>query len=281
MKKSLLYPVAFTLFLFCACKKHNSSGNNNNNSNSNAWLSSVTSYSPGSRQSVVDSFSYDSSHRIATYQQFAFDTSSGSPNSANWSAIFSLPADSAAPPATYTNDLSGVQELHQLTYDAQGRILMDSSLGSSGWVIYFGYPNGNIAMNAYYDGTIANSLLDTLFMSGGNIGSFHVYLPNNDGTADSLEGNVRFGFSGIVNPAYHPAITSKIGPLMYILAISGYGGNYDAISQKAFNSESGIIDGLPTNVTLNYSLATDNLGRLSRQSASLGGSSGIISYRYY
>src|SRR5262249_31606848 len=145
----------------------------------NAWVSSITSYSPGNQESIVDSFSYDSAHRIAVYQQFAYDTSGGYPYTANWSATFALPAGNTAPPTSYTTGLTGYEELHRLTYDGQGRIIMDSSTGPSGWVFHFGYPNNNIAINTYYDGTVANSLLDTLFMSNGNIGSFHIYGPNN------------------------------------------------------------------------------------------------------
>jgi hypothetical protein len=277
MKKSPLYLMAAALFLFTACKK--SSSSHNNNSNSNAWLSSVTSWS--SPTSIVDSFSYDSSHRVATYMQFEYDTSTGTPSAYTWSAVFSLPAGNSAPPASYTNNLTGTNELHQLYYDGQSRIIKDSSLGSSGWVIYFSYPSNEIAITALYDGTIANSIVDTLFLSGGNIGNVHIYAPNNAGTADSLEGTIKFGFSGISNPAYHSAITSSVGPLLYILAISGFGGNYDAISQNAFNSLSGVGDGLPSGVTFNYTLSTDAQGRLSQQSISVGGSESTISYRYY
>jgi hypothetical protein len=275
MKKLPLYLTSLLLLFIYSCKKSNSSSNS---SNSNSWLSSVTNYS--AQESIVDSFSYDSAHRLASFTQFGYDTSGGSPISSSWSAIFSLPAGTAAP-TSYTNDLTGTPEMHQLSYDAQGRIIKDSSLGSSGWVIYFGYPNGNIAINAYYDGTVANSLLDTLFMSNGNIGSFHVYGPNNAGTADSLEGVIKYGFSGIANPAYHSTLTNSIGPLIYILEISGYGGTFDAISQKVLNSMSGQTDGLPIGVTISYKLTTDSQGRLSQQSASYGGSYATIVYRYY
>jgi len=279
MKKyslSLCTFVVFLVFFICSCKKSNSSSNS---SNSNSWLSSVTNYSP--QQSIVDSFSYDSSHRIASFMQFDFDSTNGYPIYANWSAIFALPAGSSASPASYTNDLTGTLETHELTYDAQGRIIKDSSLGSSGWVIYFGYPNGNIAINAYYDGTIANSILDTLFMSNGNIASLHAYAPNNAGTADSLEGVIKYGFSTISNPGYHPTLTSTIGPLIYILQISGYGGFFDNISEKVLNSISGPVGNASGNVTIPYTLTKDSQGRLSRQTASYGGSTASIVYRYY
>jgi hypothetical protein len=277
MRKLPLFLTALLLFFVYSCKK--SSSSHSNNTNSNAWLSSVTSWS--SPTSIVDSFTYDSAYRVASYMQIEYDTSSGTPNAYTWSAVFSLPAGSSAPPSSYTNNLTGTNELHQLTYDAQGRIIKDTSLGSSGWVIYFSYPANEIAITALYEGSIANSIVDTLFLSNGNIGSAHVYGPNNAGTADSLEQSIKYGFSGISNPAYHSAITSSVGPLLYILAISGFGGNYDAISQKAYNSLSGVGDGLPTGVTINFTLGQDAQGRLSSQSVNFGGTEAIISYRYY
>jgi hypothetical protein len=276
MKKKPFYLAILMLFLFGACKKHNSS---NNNSNSNSWLSSITSWSPGT--AIVDSFSYDSSHRIASFMQFEFDTSTGTPLSGNWSAVFSLPAGASAAPPSYTNNLTGYSELHQLFYDGQGRIIEDSSTGYSGWIIYFSYPNNNIAITALLDGTIANSIVDTLYLSGGNIANVHVYGPNNAGTADSLEGVLKFGYSGIADPAYHSAIASSVGPLIYMLSFSGYGANIDPISQKAFNSLSGVGDGLPSNVTINYTLTTDSQGRLSQQSVDYTGAAGTLTYRYY
>jgi hypothetical protein len=76
-------------------------------------------------------------------------------------------------------------------------------------------------------------------------------------------------------------LTSSIGPLIYILQISGYGGFFDNISQKALNSISGVTDGLPAGVTISYTLTTDSKGRLVQQSASYGGSYSSIVYRYY
>lgn len=264
------------LLLLSACKKHNST---NTTSNSNAYLSSLTSWSPGT--AIVDSFSYDSSHRVASFMQFEFDTSGGYPVSANWSAVFSLPAGSSAPPSSYTNNLTGNSELHQLFYDGQGRIVKDSSTGYSGWIIYFSYPNNNVAITALLDGTIGNSLVDTLYLSGGNVGNVHVYGPNNAGTADSLEAVIKFGYSGIANPAYHSALASSIGPLIYILSFSGYGANIDPISEKAFNSLGGVGSGLPSNVTINYTLTTDSQGRLTQQSVNYAGAAGTLTYRYY
>jgi YD repeat-containing protein len=277
MKYLLLLSFVLSALLIVACKKDNSSGNSGSNT---SYLSSVTLVSP--QTMVVDSFAYDSSHRVASFTQTTFDTTSGSPVTGSWSAVFALAAGSSAPPQTYTNNLTGVTETHQLTYDGQGRIIKDTSLGASGWVIYFSYPNSNINITALYDGTVANSIADTLTISNGNIGTAQYYAPNNAGTADSLEDLIKFGFSSISNPAYHATLTGSIGPLIQILAFSGYGGGLDVISQKAFNSEDAVLsDGLPPNTTINFTLTTDSQGRLSTQSAGFGGIGVTITYRYY
>jgi hypothetical protein len=277
MKKLPLFFAALALFLFCACKKTNSS--HNTHSNANDWLSSVTNFSLVER--VVDSFSYDSFHRIVSFQQFAYDTSGGYPSAGRWSAIFSLPADSSAPPSAYTNDITGTPESHLLSYDGQGRIVKDSSAGASGWIIYFSYPDDNIAITALYFGTVAYGFVDTLFMSGGNLAGYHIYKPNTAGTADSLEGVVKYGFSAVANPVYHPSIARSIGPLIYIFQVSGYGGIFDAVSENVLNSISGQIAGLPSGVAFPFDLVTDSQGRLTQQSADYGGGFARIVYRYY
>jgi YD repeat-containing protein len=277
MKNLLLLSFVLAALLIVSCKKGNSSGNSGSNS---SYLSSVTVVTP--QKVVIDSFAYDSSHRLASFIQTTFDTTSGSPVTGSWSAVFALSAGSSAPPQTYTNNLTGVTETHQLIYDGQGRIIKDTSLGGSGWVIYFSYPNSNINITALYDGTVANSIADTMTISNGNIGTAQYYAPNNFGTADSLEGVLKFGFSSISNPAYHATLTGSIGPLMQILAFSGFGGGLDAISQKAFNSEDVVLsDGVPPNTTIPFTLTTDSQGRLSTQSAGFGGVGITITYRYY
>ncbi len=135
---------------------------------------------------------------------------------------------------------------------ARGGSLRTRVLSGSGFVVYFSYPNGNIATTVLFDGTPQNNQIDTLFISNGNISAAHIYFPNDAGTADSLEAAVKFGYSSNNNPAYHAAISASIGPLLYILQFDGYGGALDPISQKALNSVSGLGDGLPANTAITY-----------------------------
>ncbi len=266
--------VLIALLLIVSCKKSSSS---NNSSEANAWVSSIQLYAPGTEERFVDSFTFDGSHRIATYQQFHYDSTYGYPQFATWSAIFSLPAGGSKPPAGYTNDMTGTPESHQLSYDAQGRITEDSSTGASGWVIYFGYPAGKISINAFFNGNVSNSILDTLTMSNGNMVSEVIYQPNTSHTADSLQVTNGQGFSDIANPCYHSALSVSVGPLIHILAIAGYGSDFDPISQKAFNSQSSTCCHLSP-ITVKYTQYTDSLGRLTQQTDSYGD---LLTFRYF
>lgn len=278
MKK---WPVsACILFLFFAfgCKKSNSPGNT---PASSYYLSSVTDYSPQSR--IIDSFTYDSSHRIARFAQYSYDTTSGSPVFYYWTADFTLPANGSAPSSyTYNYRAAGIiNDVHPLSYDGQGRIIKDSSLSGSGFVTHYSYPNNNIASTVLFDGTPLNNQVDTLFMTNGNIGSERDYFPNNAGTADSLEGNVQVGYASIANPGYHAAIAGSVGPLLFTLQFDGNGNFMDFISKNAFNKVTVIGSGLPSGTSINYNLTTDSKGRLSQLTANLGGITGRVTFNYY
>jgi hypothetical protein len=126
-----------------------------------------------------------------------------------------------------------------------------------------------------------NNQIDTLFLSNGNVSNMRVYYPNDAGTADSLEGNVSFGFTSLTNPAYHSAMTNSIGPLLYVLQVDGFGSSVDPVSQHAFNSFSGAGYGLPPGISLNYNQTTDAQGRLIELSSPLGPVAGSITFTYY
>lgn len=275
MKNLYLILCAFSIIFAFSCKK---SGSSNNNSSA-YYLSSVINYSPHRR--IVDSFTYDSSHRVARFAQYAYDSSTGTPAFASLTADFALPANGSAPPTSYTYTANGNQDMHILSYDGQGRITKDTSLSGKGFVTYYSYPNNNIATTVLFDRTPFNNQIDTLFISNGNIGGYHIYFPNNAGTADSLEGVINFGFSSVTNPAYHAAISKSIGPLLYILQFDGYGGSLDPISPNVFNSLSGVESGLPPNVTIKFNPVTDSKGRLIQLTSSFGGAASLIVYNYY
>jgi hypothetical protein len=259
-----------------SCKK---SGSSNNNRNNNAWLSSVVSLQPQTR--VIDSFYYDSSHRITRLSQYQYDSSQGSPTFGALTVQFAYPAGTTSQPTSYLYVFGSSADIHALTYDAQGRISRDTSVSGTGYVAHYSYPGGNIATTVLFDGTPMNNQIDTMFLSGGNVTSLRIYYPNTAGTADSLGGEVNFGFTSLANPAYHTDMTNSIGPLLYILQLDGFGSSVDPISQHAFNTFGGTGSGLPPGVSLKYNQTTDSQGRLIELSSSLGPVAGSISFTYY
>lgn len=271
MIRNLLFFLVLCVVTALSCKKSNSS----KNSPSGYYVSSAVSVTSGSK--LVDSFVYDSS-RLAGFFQTKYDSTGGSPLLTSASVIFTLPAG-AAPPTGYTTDINGFT-LHTLTYDNQGRIIKDTCT-TNGYVAYFSYPGNNIAVTVLFDGTPMNNQIDTLYMSGGNITKAVTWMPNDAGTADSLQGSLNFSYSSVTNPFYHSAVTGSIGPLLYVLSVDGLGGGIDPVSAKAQSSVSGRIDGLPSNLTLDFNQTLDSKGRLSVLSGSLFGIGEAIYYNYY
>lgn len=275
MKKWLLILLPSVIWA-ASCKK---SGSSNNNHPNNSWLSAVVSLQPQTR--VVDSFRYDSSHRITAFTQYQYDSSQGYPTFGEWAVQFAYPAGTNSQPSSYLYVTGVITDIHALTYDAQGRITRDTSVSGTGYVAHYSYPNGNIATTVLFDGTLKNNQIDTLFLSGGNVTMLRVYYPNAAGTADSLSGAANFGFTSLANPAYHADMTNSIGPLLYILQLDGFGSSVDPISQHAFNTVSGVGSGLPPGVSLKYNQTTDAQGRLIELSSPLGPVAGSISFTYY
>jgi hypothetical protein len=275
MKKFTLFFLILCVIAVWSCHKSNSS---KTPLDSGYYLSSAVSVSAGAR--IVDSFDYDSAHRITQFIQTKYDTTTGTAVTAVASAQFTLAAGTT-PPTGYVYSINSNAVTHTLSYDNQGRIIKDTC-SATGFVAYFSYPGGNIAATILFTGTASNNQIDTLFMSSGNAATINTWMPNNAGTADSLQGSLKFGYSGLANPMYHPAITSSIGPLLYSLAVDGLGGGLDPVSQKAPSSFSGNIDGLPPGLTINFSQTTDSKGRLSVLSASVFGFGGeTIYFNYY
>jgi hypothetical protein len=256
------------------------SGSSPSTDNGNYYLSSVVTWSPGTK--IVDSFKYDSSKRMATFQQFEYDSTSGTPSVFSEMIQFTAPGAGSALPPSYVYTEGSQTEQHQLSYDGQGRIVRDTSLSGTGSVTYYSYPNGNIAMTSWFDGNPLTNEIDTMYLSNGNISSLHIWLPNDAGTKDSLQGVANYTYSSLANPAYHAAISSGIGPLLFTLTANGFGGTLDPISQKATSSVSGIGDGLPpNNIPITFVQKTDSKGRLSMLTSALGPSAGFVQYNYY
>lgn len=276
MKKYWLFSLILCIIAISSCHKSNSSGNS---SGSAYFVSSTVTLTAGTR--IVDSLAYDSStpERLTAFIQTKYDTTTGTPVLTVATTTFN-PGSGSVPTTGYTYSINGNTVAHNLSFDNQNRVIKDTC-PTTGYVAYFSYPNGNIAATVLFDGLATDNQIDTLYMSGGNIAKANTWMPNDEGTADSLEGSLQFGYSSVVNPVYHSNITGTIGPLLYLLTVDGLGGGLDPVSEKASNSLSGQIDGLPSGLTIGFTQTTDSKGRLSELYASLLGISETIYFNYY
>ena len=271
MKKTFLL-AAITCIIF-SCKKSTSSPGGG----TAYYVSSVKSVSPESQ--IVDSLQYDVNHNITEFIQYSYDLSgSGAVDSI---AITFTYAQNSNVPLTYTyaDIANGItNDVHDLYYDGNGRIIKDTSLSGSGFVNYFSYPNNAVASTVLFEGNYNDNQLDTSYTSNGNITSEVFYYSNYTPT-DTLTATLAFGYSSLANPLYYSSVSPSIGALLNIEAYDGAGDIIDFYSKQLFDQLTVTEPGTPSEaVTLNWT--TDGLGR-----ASEGTYTGIpgtyIQYNYY
>jgi hypothetical protein len=267
------------VLLIISCKKSNSGGNSNE-----AAISYVSSaISTSSQQMIIDSFTYDSTHRLDTYMITIYDTTSGYAQYNSQVLKFIYIGSNTYPLYynAYDTALGNTDgDYHLLSYDAQNRITKDTSLSGSGYVAYYSYPNNNLASTVLWEGTLQDNMVDTLYMANGNMGNEVIYNAEIPGQPDVLQGDINFSYASIANPCYHAAIANSIGPVLFIASINGDGDFVDFNSKNAYEGASGIQQGGPI-VAFKYTLANDSKGRLSHVTGSAAGATGTIVYNYY
>jgi hypothetical protein len=154
MKKYTLFFLILCVVAIWSCHKSNSS----KTTDSGYYLSSTVSATAGT--SIVDSFDYDSAHRITQFIQTKYDTTTGTPVMTVASTQFTLAAGTT-PPTGYVYTINGNSLVHILSYDNQGRIAKDTCPTTS-FATYYSYPNGNIAATVQYGGLPVANMIDTL-----------------------------------------------------------------------------------------------------------------------
>jgi hypothetical protein len=279
IKKYPLFLCPIIALLIISCKKSNSGGNSNEAATS--YVSSAISTSP--QQQIVDSFRYDSAHRLDSFMITVYDTTTIYPQYNSQLLQFIYIGSNTYP--SYYNEydsalgnISG--DYHLLSYDAQNRISKDTSLSGSGYVAYYTYPGNNLASTILWEGTLQDNMMDTLYMANGNMGSELVYDAQVPGQPDVLQGDINFSYASTANPCYHAAIANSIGPLLFIASVSGSGDFVDFNSKNAYEGASGTQQGGPI-VAFKYTLSNDSKGRLSHVTGSAAGATGTIVYNYY
>lgn len=266
------------LLLIISCKKSNSG---NNSTASAYYVSSAISTTP--QQQIIDSFRYDSTHRLDSFMITVYDTTSGNPQYNNMTLQFIYEGSNTYPSYYYLYDAAlgnSAGDYHLLSYDAHNRISKDTSLSGSGYVAYDTYPGNNLASTVLWEGTLQDNLIDTLYMAGGNMSSEVVYDSEIPGQPDVQQGDIHFSFASTANPCYHETIANSIGPLLFIASVNGQGDFVEFNSKNAYEAATGTQQGGP-NVSFKYTLVNDSKGRLSRVTGVAAGVSGTIIYNYY
>lgn len=251
------------LFTF-SCKKSNPGKPSANKSTDTvSYVSSVIAISEQSRN--IDSFRYDTAHRLDSFMMFTYDTTAGNPQFNNITLRFIYNGSNNYPSYYYQYDSAYGNtggDYHVLSYDAQNRITKDTSLSGSGYVAWYSYPNNNLAATVLWEGTLQDNWMDTLYMANGNIGSEVIYDAPIPGQPDVLEATAHIAYDSVANPCYHAATANTIGHLLFIASYSVNTSFVDFNSKYAYDDFLDIQPGLT--VAISYTLTRDSKGRLSR-----------------
>jgi hypothetical protein len=269
-----------SLILIFSCKKSNSGGNSSTAANS--YLSAVVSIAP--QQKMVDSFYYDSTaHLLDTFTQSIYDTTSGYPLYNSYTIQFIYQGTNTFPSWYYLYDVSygNYGDYHLLSYDGQGRISKDTSLSGSGYVTYYSYPNNNVVIDDWFEGTSQDNQIDTLYMSNGNLNEETIYTSNIPGQPDQQQADVQYKYNTSANPAFHATISDAIGPILYNITQTNNGGFIDFLSKNVLHQASGTESSSPGIFSLTYVQTLDNKGRLSELTGPGGVAAGSIVFNYY
>ena len=282
MKKYPLFLCPIIVLLIISCKKSNSGGNSNEAATS--YVSTAISTSP--LQQIIDSFSYDSSHRLSSYTITVYDTTTSYPQYTQYhSQILKFIYNGSNTYPSYYNEYDTALgntdgDYHLLSYDAQDRITKDTSLSGSGYVAYYSYPNNNLASTVLWEGTLQDNMMDTLYIANGNMGTEVVYDAQIPGQPDVQQGDINFSYASTANPCYHETIANSIGQLLFTASVNGSGDFVDFNSKDAYVGASGTQASGPI-VAFKYTLSNDSKGRLSHVTGSAAGATGTIVYNYY
>lgn len=260
-----------TLFLLASCGHSGSSGGGSPVNDS--YLASIVINVPGAQ--LTDSFSYTDQKRVARFAQYLTNNS----NTNIVTCDFSFSGNSALPDSYTYAITGGVAEVHQLTYDGQGRITKDTC-GSSNFVTYYLYSGNYIVCNIRFEGTPDDSHFDTLTVQNGDITNEKVW--TTDFGPWQMEADLTLGHATAANPGYKAEIAGSVGPLLYVLSAYNFGGYSDFISKTIVGRITGTSDGVPPG-GIGYTPKVDAKGRVSSVTATGAGVPlGIVTaFTYY
>lgn len=241
--------IVISLLVSCGHKDPSGGGNPVNNS----YLKSAYTVSPD--EQLIDSFTYDDQKKIASFGQYV--TNAG--NNYFIRCDFSFSGSSTLPDSYVYSDNGGNQETHQLTFDGQGRITIDTC-ATSHFVTHYTYSGNYIICTILFEGTMDDAQIDSLLVTDGNFTAEKIW--GTDNGSWEKQGDVTFGHATAANPGYKAEIAGSVGPLLYVLSVYNFGGWSDYISKSTVNKVTGVADGLPPG-GFSYAVHTDAQGRVS------------------
>src|SRR5664279_4297764 len=223
--KSILISALVSLMV-CALFSCNKSNNPDPTPSTQDSLPKIASlYLPQVHSKGVEYFAYDKQTRLISIRAYSYDSSSGSPVIDSFFISSSLDA-SHNPPSAYDEALhfqgdppAGETEHHELFYDGQNRVTVDSitmSTQSSFSVQHYLYDNnGNTTIEWLFGdpqipGSYTVGQIDTMFVQNETILTDINYSVS-DGTLNHL---FTRSYSTHVNPVYNTALANSLGCLM-------------------------------------------------------------------
>ncbi len=225
---------------------------------------SFSIYFPRTHSKSVEAFGYNSMAQLETINIYGYDSSSGSPIIDSVIVSFNLTQGIYPPPAYnvryhYQGDpLSGESNYHELFYDNQNRVTIDSVTisGINGFPVqhYLYDNNGNTTVQwlTGYPQIPSNYIIneiDTMFIQNDNI----ITDINYTTTTSTLNRLFTRSYSTHINPLYNKILANSLGCLMVFNNYFDFRSNY--LPAQFIDQGNGI----PT-ITINYLWTTDATG---------------------
>src|SRR5882762_174417 len=112
-KPTLLCIITLCIVVLILPSCRNGGSSDGGNPVNNSYLASARTIAPGSL--IIDSFSYDSQHRVARFAQYATEGT----NSADAIMDFTFSGSNTLPDSYTATSSGGAPDPHQLTFDGQ------------------------------------------------------------------------------------------------------------------------------------------------------------------
>jgi hypothetical protein len=160
MKKIFLFVLPAAMILF-SCSKNSGGG-----STASTTLKKVVVHTTGSSEIDTLAFNYDNQGRLSEFTSGAIDTIQGSSSYYAYSINFLYSGTNTLPFEDASNDNQSDAIVDLLTFNSNGQLTIDSTLGD--YTLYINYGT-NLIANSYFTNGIPYYNSDSLWFSGSNV----------------------------------------------------------------------------------------------------------------